>query len=250
MPEQTLLVVLAHPDDEVVATGAIRAQRERGDRVVVLWLTRGEMTQAFGSISTEEVARKREAMADGAARILDAETRFLDLPDTGVRPTREAAVRVARIVAEVRPDGLLTWGDGWVRGFRHPDHQATGKIARDAVNLARIAKVVEPAEPHRERCTVFTYRGVHSRLPAVAIDVEDHRDTIFELAAFYRERIGFGDPEWLEGRLRDAGRRWSVRYAEEFDAWESGSGLVEHLLPPLEGGGRFHPDRERGPDPG
>lgn len=243
MSGQTLLVALAHPDDEVGAAGTIRTQRERGDRVVVAWLTRGEMTEAFGPLSPEAVARRREAMGEEAGRILDVETRFLDFRDTRVEATPDAVARVARLVAEIRPDGILTWGHGWVRGTRHPDHQATGRIVRDAVTLARIAKVVDPLEPHRAPCPVFTYRGLHSRLPGVALDVEPHLETIYELAAFYRERIGFGDEAWLEERLRTAGQRWSVGHAEEFDAWETGGGLVPRLLPPREGGALRHPSR-------
>ena len=211
--------------------------------MVVLWLTRGEMTEAFGPIGPEKVARRRERMGAEAGEILGVETRFLDLPDTRVQAIPAAAARVARVIAEVEPDGLLTWGDAWVRGARHPDHQATGVIARDAVTLARIAKVVDPLEPHREPCPVFTYRGMHSSLPAVAVDVGGHAETIFELAAYYRERIGFGDREWLEDRLRRGGAAWDVEYAEIFDAWETGGGLVETLLPPRRGDALLHPDR-------
>ena len=46
---QTLLVALAHPDDEVGMVAAMQAQRARGDRVVLVWLTRGEMTEALGA---------------------------------------------------------------------------------------------------------------------------------------------------------------------------------------------------------
>lgn len=45
---RTLLVALAHPDDELGAAGTILAQRALGDRVVILWLTLGEMTEALG----------------------------------------------------------------------------------------------------------------------------------------------------------------------------------------------------------
>lgn len=227
--------------------GTLLAQRESGSRVVVLWLTRGECTAAFGDLPVEEVARRREELGRRAAEILGVEGRFLDLPDTAVEATPAAARRVARVLAEVRPDGLLTWGDAWVRGARHPDHQATGKIARDAVTLARIASVVKPLEPHRAPCPVFTFRGAHSTLPPVAVDVEAHRDAIFEVAAHYREALGFGDPEWLEGRLRAAGDEWGVRWAEVFDAWESAGGLVPTLLPAAGGGFLRHPDRDAAP---
>jgi LmbE family N-acetylglucosaminyl deacetylase len=245
MAQQTLLVGLAHPDDEVGAAGTILAQRARFDRVVLVWLTRGEMTEAFGAIPQAEVAAIREEQGRQAGDILGCETRFLDLPDCGVESTPEAARRVAELITEVKPDGILTWGDAWARGMRHPDHQATGRIFRDAVTLARIAKVVAPNPPHRAAAPVFTYRGAHSTLPAVAVDVEPYLERIFALGQFYLERIGFGDRAWLEERLRLNGAPFGLRYAEVWDAWETDGGVVPALLPAqLSQGELIHPDRK------
>jgi N-acetylglucosamine malate deacetylase 1 len=246
MERQTLLVGLAHPDDELGAAGTILAQVARGDRVVIVWLTRGEMTEAFGPIPLEEVARRRVEQGERAAGILGAEARFLDLPDTELRVTQETTVRVARLICELKPDGLLTWGDAWMRGMRHPDHQACGQIFRDAILLARIAKVVGPLPPHRRPVPVFTLRDLHSPLPAVAVDVGPHREGISEVAHLYFRGLGFGDPEWLERRLRLTGERWGCRYAEEFDAWESEAGRAEpSLLPARPLADLVHPDRDR-----
>jgi N-acetylglucosamine malate deacetylase 1 len=244
LPDQTLLVGLAHPDDEVGAAGTILAQKSQGSRVVIVWLTRGEMTEAFGPIPADEVARLRMEQGEEAGRILGAETRFLDFPDTGLEATREAAIRVARLICEIRPTGLLTWGDGWTRGIRHPDHQACGQIFREAITLARIAKVVSPLEPYRGDVPVFTLRDVHSVLPAVAVDVEEHLPAIHEVAGLYLQGVGFGDPEWLERRLSETGSRWGCRYAEEFDAWESEGGSVPRLLPAPRIAGLLHPERK------
>jgi LmbE family N-acetylglucosaminyl deacetylase len=233
--------VLAHPDDEVGCAGAMAAQVARGDRVVLAWLTRGEMTGAFGRLPVEEVARRREAQGAEVARLLGAEHRFLDFPDLGLRGSPEEARAVARLIAEVRPSGLLTWGEAWIRGQRHPDHQAAGKIARDAITLARMAKGVEPLEPHRGACPVFTLRDVHSSLPAVAVDVAPHLETIRAVAAFYRERIGFGDLAWLDRRLLEAGRAFGLERAELFDAWETRPGVVPALLPAEPGDYGQHP---------
>lgn len=241
---QTLLVGLAHPDDEVGAAGTILAQLARGDRVVVVWLTHGEMTEAFGPISTEQVARIREEHGRMAGEILGCETRFMDFHDTHLEATPEAARRVAEVIADVRPDGVLTWGDAWGRGMRHPDHQACGKIFRDAITLARLAKVASPLSPHREPAPVFTYRGGHSVLPEVVVDVEPYRDHIHELGRFYYERLGFGNPEWLDARLAAAGRRHGLRFAETFDAWETAGGRMDTLLPaPLAPDEAPHPER-------
>src|SRR5690606_33307818 len=102
----TLLAVFAHPDDEVAAAGTLMAQRARGDRVVVVFLTAGEMTEAFGPIAPEEVAARRTAQGAEAARILGVEHRFLAFQDTHVEATRAAALEVAGVICEVKPDAL------------------------------------------------------------------------------------------------------------------------------------------------
>jgi LmbE family N-acetylglucosaminyl deacetylase len=238
-------VALAHPDDEVGMVAAMRAQVEVGDRVVLLWLTRGEMTEALGPIPTAEIIRRRTEHGRVAGEILGVETRFLDYPDTAVQATPEAAARVARVIAEVQPDAVLTWGDSWRRGLRHPDHQATGKIVRDAITLARMKRCVDPLAPHRKPAPVFTYRGRHSQLPAVAIDASPYREKIRELALHYQRELEFPDPDWLEDRLRAIGRRWELELAEEYDAWETRGGLVESLLPVDSHGAPDHPERTR-----
>lgn len=226
----TLLVALSHPDDEIGCAGTIAVHAARGVRVMLLWLTRGEMTQAYDVRSPAEVGEERMRHGRTAARILGAEPRFLEFPDTGIEPSRAAASRVARVLAETRPNAVVTWGDAWVRGMRHPDHQATGKIVRDAVTLARLGRVVEPLEPHREPVPVFTLRDVHSTLPPAAVDVSDRLDTVLELASLYRERFGWPEDDWLRDRLIAAGRQWGVEAAEVFDAWESEPGLRDLLV--------------------
>lgn len=241
---RTLLVAVAHPDDEIGAAGSILAQRARGDRVVILWLTRGEMTDALGDIPTEEVAKARTEQGREAGELLGAETIFLDFPDTQLEATREAARRVAAVMVRVRPDAVVTWGEAWIRGMRHPDHQACGRIVRDAITLARIGRVVRPAEPHRAAAPVFTFRGHHSTLPAVVVDVEPYLEGVLELGRFYQERVGFGHPGWLKARLAETGRRWGLRYAESFDAWETEPGVVSTLLPAAPAGPARPPERD------
>lgn len=236
-------MALAHPDDEVGVAGAILAQLARGDRVVLVWLTRGEMTEALGPIPTDEIIARRMKHGRQAGEILGVETRFLDFPDTRLQATPEAAETVARLIADVRPDGVVTWGHAWRRGMRHPDHQACGQVVRDAITLARIKRVVAPLDPHRSPVPVFTYRGEHSSLPAVALDVEPYREKILELGRHYHRELEFPDPAWLDAWHRERGARWGLAYAEEFDAWETGGGRVASLLPAAIAGPADHPER-------
>lgn len=246
LSRRTLLLALAHPDDEVGMVAAVLSQRARGDRVVLLWLTRGEATDAFGPVPAEEVAARRAELGHRVGDLLGVETRFLDFPDTRVEAGPEAAARVAREIADIRPDGVLTWGDAWKRGLRHPDHQATGRIVRDAITLARIRSAVEPLPPHRAPAPVFTYRDIHSPLPAVWIDAEPWLDQIFAVGEVYHGALEFPDRNWLEMRLETAGQRRGLRWAEEFDAWETRGGLVPALLPAETEGLAAHPERSAG----
>src|SRR5690606_4477970 len=99
-----LLVALSHPDDEVGCAGTIAAHAARGDRVVMLFLTRGEMTESLGDLPPQEIGNRRASHAREAAEIVGAEeVRLLDFADTRVHYTPDAAYRVAREIADVRP---------------------------------------------------------------------------------------------------------------------------------------------------
>ena len=68
-------------------------------------------------------------------------------------------------------------------------------------------------------------------------------DKVFELGRLYHEALEFPDRDWLEERYRRIGERWGVKYAEEYDAWESAPGLVTSLLPAARESLRYHPER-------
>ncbi|HSJ14201.1 MAG TPA: PIG-L family deacetylase [Longimicrobiales bacterium] len=227
---RTLLVALAHPDDEIGCAGTMALHAALGHRVVMLFLTRGEMTEALGPLGAAEVAARRTEHAHEAAGILGAEARLLDFADTRIEVSADATHQLAREIAVVRPDAVITWGDAWRRGPRHPDHRATGELIRGAITLARITRVVTPLAPHREPAPVYTIREPHSQLPAAAVDIGAHTGTLFELARFYRERVGWPPQPWLEERIGSAGARWGCAAAEEFDAWESPPGLRATLF--------------------
>lgn len=227
---KTLLVALTHPDDEVGCAGTVAVHRAAGDRVVLLWLTRGEMTDIYGDLTVEEVTERRIAQGERAAGILDAEPRFLAFPDTRVQATPESAREVAAVIADIRPDAVVTWGEAWVRGMRHPDHQATAAIVRDAITLARLGRVVDPLKPHRDPAPLFTLRGEHSTLPLATVDVTDHLDTVLELAALHRDLVGWPEEDWLLDRLRRAGAPHGFEAAERFDAWETPPGAGKRLI--------------------
>jgi len=52
-----LMAVFAHPDDEIGAAGTLALHAQKGDRVMLVWMTRGELASQFGDTPEEEVAR-------------------------------------------------------------------------------------------------------------------------------------------------------------------------------------------------
>lgn len=107
-----ILVVAAHPDDELLGLGGTIARHaDEGDEVVCAVASEGATTRygAEGTLSLEDAGR-------AAAKILGArEIRFVGLPDQrlDVLPILDVIQTVERVVDEVAPDVVYThhWGD-------------------------------------------------------------------------------------------------------------------------------------------
>ena len=135
-PLGTVLAVWAHPDDESYLCAGLMARAVRaGDRVVCITATRGEL----GSPDEEQwppgapLAAVRTSEMEAALAVLGiTEHHWLDYPDGGCAQVDqdEAVRRVAAVMAEVRPDTVLTFGPDGMTG--HDDHQAACRWATAA----------------------------------------------------------------------------------------------------------------------
>lgn len=135
-----VLAVFAHPDDaELLCGGSLARSAERGERVGILDLTRGEMA----SRGTADI-RAREA--EEAARVLGAAVRRnASLPDGSLRASLEAREVVAGLLRELRPRIVVTH---WLEG-RHPDHREAARLVLDASFLAGLRNAPLDGDPHR-----------------------------------------------------------------------------------------------------
>lgn len=172
--KRCLMVVHAHPDDEVFSTGGILAKYvEAGDRVVVVYSTSGEAgemydpdrdleeaTQRLGEIRQEE-ARKACALL-GVTDVV-----FLGYRDSGMRDTEpnrdprafmnasldEAAGRLLEIMRQTRPQVVVTYNQEG--GYGHPDHVMTNRVTTAAFERAR----PEPWGPQKLYYTAGSREG-------------------------------------------------------------------------------------------
>ena len=140
-PLGTILGVWAHPDDETYLCGGLMARAtQAGDRVVCITATRGEQGSPDESRwpSGPALAQVRSRELAAALQTLGVrEHHWLDYPDGGCAEVDdgEAVARVAEVMAEVRPDTVLTFGPEGMTG--HPDHQAACRWATRAYHLVR-----------------------------------------------------------------------------------------------------------------
>ena len=132
----TLLLVWAHPDDDVYTSAGIMAAAARaGDRVVDVTATRGE----GGSMDEERwppesMAEVRTAELLRSLEILGVEEhRFLEGPvdvDMQAHLDETGAEQVKAIVADVDPDTVITFGPDGMTG--HQGHKDVSRWTTDA----------------------------------------------------------------------------------------------------------------------
>ena len=116
-----LLVLAAHPDDEVYGCGGLLAlAKQLGIEARVLVLSDGSQ----GGVSPDLVQQRR-AESQAAAALLGHRFEFAELPDRGLRYDETLLRRVSEIGARDRPDLVLAPA----LSDYHPDHQAVALAA-------------------------------------------------------------------------------------------------------------------------
>lgn len=123
---RTLLAVFAHPDDESTAAGTLARYASSGVRVVIATVTSG---QKGGPEPGDALGARREAELAAACRELGVNPpvlfRFMD-GTVATERQDEIAARIRRVIRDVRPQVVVTFGPDGVTG--HPDHIAVGKL--------------------------------------------------------------------------------------------------------------------------
>lgn len=130
-----VLVLAPHPDDESIGCGgALCLHAQRGDRVVAVVLTSGEL--GLKKLPREAAWEIREAEARRAGKILGlAALHFLRQPDWMLGAHAAGAAGALRPILRTETPALmyLPHPMEW-----HPDHQAALTVARRALSRARI----------------------------------------------------------------------------------------------------------------
>ncbi len=132
-----VVVIAPHPDDESIGCGGTLCRHaDQGDRVLVVFLTSGEL--GLKDLAREEAWRIRENEARRAAEILGvAQLHFLRGPDwmTGEH-RRKLAAALAPILNGEAPELIYLPH----AAESHPDHKAALPIVRAALKACGLAR--------------------------------------------------------------------------------------------------------------
>jgi N-acetylglucosamine malate deacetylase 1 len=136
-----LLAFGPHPDDlEIGLGGTLAKHAALGHSIGLCDLTRGEM-------SSNGTPDQRVKEAEAAGKVLGASWREnLALPDRAIGEAPDHIRRIVELIRRVRPRAIAVpyWQD------RHPDHQSSATLLRDAVfnaKLKRYAAIGDPWQP-------------------------------------------------------------------------------------------------------
>jgi bacillithiol biosynthesis deacetylase BshB1 len=222
-----MLVVAAHPDDaEISVGGTILRMTDGGRRVGIVDITRGEM-------GTRGTRSDRDAEAERASALLGISFRTnLEQPDGRVQATLEAREALARVIRETRPETLVAH----TTEDRHPDHAATGKLAREAWFVAGLKRMAEQdggPPPHRPGRLLHFLSHV-SFAPTLVVDVDPVWERKLEVVRCYASQLEAAGPDddgehflygadilrRMETKARTFGERIGVGHGEPFLSME------------------------------
>jgi bacillithiol biosynthesis deacetylase BshB1 len=155
-----ILAFSPHPDDaELGCGGSILLAVQHGIKVGVADMSEGEHSSCG---SPEERRKEKET----ASVLLGINYRFsLHLPDAGIGTSPAHRLVLIDLIRKVRPRIVLApYGED-----RHPDHEAAGRLLKEACFFAGVADIGkgEPFRPER----VYYYMSHSPFTPVFVIDI-------------------------------------------------------------------------------
>lgn len=215
---QSVIVVIAHPDDaEWYCGGAIAKLEREGAEIRYVICTEGDKGSYDPRAKPLELAARRKLEQEAAAELLGVKAIFyLGYPDGMLQPSFELRQRLAILYRKYRPELLITF-DPWRRFELHPDHRAAGIAALDARLAAKMPLFYPNAEGLGAWATPELWL-FDTEAPNHFVDVGETFDLRVKALMLHASQT-VGDAEnvqFVTDAARAAGEKAGSKYAEEF----------------------------------
>ena len=186
----------AHPDDiELFCGGTLIKLGSQGRKIGVISLTQGELgTRGSPEIRSQEFQE--------AATVLKVSThKMLDIPDGDVAVNWENKLKIIREIRTYQPAVVFApyWKD------RHPDHENTSNLVREAAFLSGLKKIETDQQAHRPYKVIY-YPCWFDFKPSFVVNITECHDQKIKAIQAYRSQFDhpdkseFGDEETLISR--------------------------------------------------
>ena len=221
-----ILAVGSHPDDvELSCSGTIAKEVDRGKKVGILDLTRGEL-------GTRGDAETRDKEAKAAAEILGVVMRHnLEFSDGFFQNNTSHQLEIIKILRKYRPEIVLCNAVT----DRHIDHGKGAKLVSDACFLSGLRKIETINNGESQKAwrpkQVFHYIQWKNLEPDFVVDISGYMDKKLESVLAYKSQFfdknskepqtPISSSNFLDSityRARDLGRLINTEHAEGFTA--------------------------------
>lgn len=222
-----ILAIGAHPDDvELGCAGTLLKHIEKGYKVGILDLTRGEL-------GTRGDAKTRLKEVEDASRILGVHVREnLFFEDGFFCNDKAHQLALIRAIRKYQPSVVITNA----KFDRHPDHGRSSVLTREACFLAGLKKIETECDGQLQEAfrpkAVYSYIQAMHIAPDFAVDVTAYFEKKLEAIRAFRSQFHNPDssepntfissPEFLEfvkARASHFGVPIGVKYAEAFTVY-------------------------------
>ena len=219
-----ILAIGSHPDDvELSCSGTIAKEVDRGKKVGILDLTRGEL-------GTRGTAETRDKEAKNAAEILGVSVREnLEFSDAFFINNTAHQLEIIKILRKYRPEIVLCNAVD----DRHIDHGKGAKLTSDACFLSGLRKIETIYDGESQQAWrpkhVYHYIQWKNLKPDVVVDISGYIDKKMESVKAYKSQFfdesskepqtPISSSNFLESityRARDLGRLINTEHAEGY----------------------------------
>lgn len=216
-----ILVIAAHPDDEVLGMGGTVARlADEGVECHLLIVTDGSSAQYRDSDHLQEIIAAKKLETKNCADMLGFKSiHYGELPDMKLDMTPHIAINqiIEKVIEEVRPDTVFThfWGDV------NKDHQEVYKSTLVAVRPV-FGQVVKELYCYRvPSSTEWTPNKADTMfLPNYFVDIHQYAEQKYKAFACYSTELrDYPHPrsvQYLRETDKSAGLRVGLPSAEEF----------------------------------
>ena len=212
-----ILIFGAHPDDAEFGMGASMLKfLDRGYSLAECILTRGEKG-TFGNVSEREDEVKK------AAKKMGIGLELLNLKDCQIFDNYENRLILAAVIRKHQPRIIFapyhSNNSNHGNGASHPDHTATGAIARNAARYARLAGIKDLTAAPWNTGHLFYYILPRFMKPSFFIDITDNIAAWEQIVQNFKTQIRLREGNlirYLKSFRKRYGDLAGVPFAEAF----------------------------------